>query len=185
MGFALSTVLRTSFDDAVTRTREALAGQGFGVLTEIDMQAPLKAKLGEDMEQYLILGACNPSLAHREEQCGPPLGRPGADLGTVRQHRRDRMRVTFGGRPHQRRLPAPRLGGVHVGAGGEQLFDDCRAAAVRRCHQQRLAARHRRVRLHGLELRREGLSGGDGAVEVAEGENAGIAIDNLDSAWKP
>ena len=64
-GFALSTRLHTSFEDAVTRTREALAAQGFGVLTEINMQATLKAKLGEDMEPYLILGACNPPLAHR------------------------------------------------------------------------------------------------------------------------
>lgn len=74
MGFALSTVLRTSFDDAVTRTREALAGQGFGVLTEIDMQATLKAKLGEDMEQYLILGACTPPLAHRAVDVNRQIG---------------------------------------------------------------------------------------------------------------
>ena len=74
MGFALSTVLHTSFDDAVTRTREALAGQGFGVLTEIDMQATLKAKLGEDMEQYLILGACNPTLAHRAVDVNRQIG---------------------------------------------------------------------------------------------------------------
>ena len=74
MGFALSTVLRTSFDDAVTRTREALAGQGFGVLTEIDMQATLEAKLGEDMEQYLILGACNPPLAHRAVDVNRQIG---------------------------------------------------------------------------------------------------------------
>ncbi len=65
MTLALSTTLHTSFEDAVERTRKALADQGFGVLTEIDMKATLKAKLGEDMEDYLILGACNPLLAHR------------------------------------------------------------------------------------------------------------------------
>ncbi|KMO71421.1 DUF302 domain-containing protein [Mycolicibacterium chlorophenolicum] len=74
MGFALSTALHTSFDDALARTREALAEQGFGVLTEIDMQATLKAKLGEDMEQYVILGACNPPLAHRAVEIDRQIG---------------------------------------------------------------------------------------------------------------
>ena len=74
MGFALCTRVHTTFDDAVARTREALAAQGFGVLTEIDMQATLKAKLGEDMEQYLILGACNPPLAHRAVEVDRQIG---------------------------------------------------------------------------------------------------------------
>jgi uncharacterized protein (DUF302 family) len=74
MGIALSTTLHTSFDDAVERTRKALAEQGFGVLTEIDMKATLKIKLGEDMEDYLILGACNPSLAHRAVNVDRQIG---------------------------------------------------------------------------------------------------------------
>lgn len=74
MSLALSTTLHTSFEDAVERTRKALADQGFGVLTEIDMKATLKAKLGVDMEDYLILGACNPSLAHRAVNVDRQIG---------------------------------------------------------------------------------------------------------------
>lgn len=74
MTSAISTSLRSSFDDTVARTREALAGQGFGVLTEIDMKATLKAKLNEDMENYLILGACNPPLAHRAVDIDRQIG---------------------------------------------------------------------------------------------------------------
>lgn len=66
MSVAISTaVTGADFDAVAEKTREILKDNGFGVLTEIDMQATLKAKLGEDMERYLILGACNPPLAHR------------------------------------------------------------------------------------------------------------------------
>jgi uncharacterized protein (DUF302 family) len=74
MELAISAPLTTSFEDAVARTREALAAQGFGVLTEIDVKATLKAKLGHDMEDYLILGACNPPLAHRAVEVNRQIG---------------------------------------------------------------------------------------------------------------
>lgn len=65
MASGLTAKLHTSFDEAVEQTTKALADQGFGVLTTIDVKATLKKKLGEDMEDYVILGACNPALAHR------------------------------------------------------------------------------------------------------------------------
>jgi uncharacterized protein (DUF302 family) len=74
MSIALATTLKIPFDDAVARTREALSEQGFGVLTEIDVKATLKNKLNEDMENYLILGACNPPLAHRAITANRQIG---------------------------------------------------------------------------------------------------------------
>lgn len=74
MKIGLSTTLDTTFPDAVARTREALAAQGFGVLTEIDMQATLKAKLNKDIGSYLILGACNPPMAHRAVSVDRQIG---------------------------------------------------------------------------------------------------------------
>ncbi|MGW2488252.1 DUF302 domain-containing protein [Streptomyces sp. NPDC001606] len=65
MRYDRSVHLDTDFATAVARVREALAAQGFGILTEIDVTATLKAKLDQDMEDYVILGACNPQLAHR------------------------------------------------------------------------------------------------------------------------
>ena len=65
MDYGITVRTATPFADAVARVRDALKAQGFGVLTEIDVQATLRDKLGEEMESYLILGACNPPLAHR------------------------------------------------------------------------------------------------------------------------
>ena len=62
------------FAEAVARVREALKAQGFGVLTEIDVQATLRDKLGQDIEDYLILGACNPPLAHRALDADRKIG---------------------------------------------------------------------------------------------------------------
>ena len=65
MEYGISVRMTVPFPEAVRRVREALAAQGFGVLTEIDVRATLHEKLGADMEDYLILGACNPPLAHQ------------------------------------------------------------------------------------------------------------------------
>jgi uncharacterized protein (DUF302 family) len=68
------TISGETFDKVVERTRSALSAQGFGVLTEIDVKATLKKKLGEDVDNYLILGACNPGMAHKAMQIEPKVG---------------------------------------------------------------------------------------------------------------
>lgn len=64
----------TTFDDAVTRVTEALKQDGFGVLTEIDVQAVLRQKIGAEVAPYRILGACNPTLAHKALTAEPHIG---------------------------------------------------------------------------------------------------------------
>jgi uncharacterized protein (DUF302 family) len=63
--FGIRRVLKASWEDALARVPEVLQSEGFGVLTEIDVRETLKKKLGVDFRRYKILGACNPSLAHR------------------------------------------------------------------------------------------------------------------------
>ena len=64
MSYYFSKVLSVSFEEAVARVTQTLKGQGFGVITEIDVTQTLKAKIGVDFRPYRILGACNPTLAH-------------------------------------------------------------------------------------------------------------------------
>ena len=63
--YAFSTVLDTSYDDAIVRVKNALKEEGFGVLTEIDVKETLKKKLDKEFRNYVILGACNPPFAYR------------------------------------------------------------------------------------------------------------------------
>ena len=74
MSYALSTTLELPYGAAVARVRDALGDQGFGILTEIDLQATLKKKLGVDIAPQVILGACNPPLAHAALEAEPSIG---------------------------------------------------------------------------------------------------------------
>jgi uncharacterized protein (DUF302 family) len=73
-GYTLSETTHASFAEAVERVRGELGAEGFGVLCEIDVQATLAAKLGVEIEPYVILGACNPTLAHQALGAEAELG---------------------------------------------------------------------------------------------------------------
>lgn len=74
MDYQRSISVDLPYAEAVARTREALAENGFGVLTEIDVQATLRDKRGVEMEPYIILGACNPDLAHQALEIDRSIG---------------------------------------------------------------------------------------------------------------
>ena len=72
--YGFGKTVETGFDDALARVTRALQAEGFGVLTEIDVQATLKKKLDVDFRRYRILGACNPPFAHRALQHSLEIG---------------------------------------------------------------------------------------------------------------
>lgn len=74
MGYSLARTVGVDFDTAVARVTAGLKQEGFGVLSDIDVQATLKGKLGIDMPRYRILGACNPAFAHQALQMENRLG---------------------------------------------------------------------------------------------------------------
>src|SRR6266581_2977025 len=72
--YGFGTTLQIPYEEAIPRVKEGLKAEGFGVLTEIDVRQTLREKLGAEMEPYLILGACNPVLAHRALEVEPEIG---------------------------------------------------------------------------------------------------------------
>ena len=72
--YGITKTVAAGYDETVARVKELLKEEGFGVLTEIDVQATLKQKLDKDVEPYVILGACNPKLASRALELEPEIG---------------------------------------------------------------------------------------------------------------
>jgi len=131
VSYGTSVTLQAPFADAVARVREALAAQEFGVLTEIDVTATMRARLGEQMEDYVILGACNPPFAHRALGIDRSIGlllpcnvvvRAAAE-GTVVEALDPQVMVTLTGRPELKHIAdevARRLAAALAELPGEQ-----------------------------------------------------------------
>ena len=93
--FGFGKMVDLGFEEAVDTVTEELGKEGFGVLTEIDVQATLKKKLGEDMRPYKILGACNPPLAHQAVSAVPEIGLLLPCNVLVRENDEGKVRVSF------------------------------------------------------------------------------------------
>jgi uncharacterized protein (DUF302 family) len=107
VSYGTSVTLDVPFADAAGRVRAALQEQGFGVLTEIDVTATLRARLGEQIEDYLILGACNPPFAHQALELDRSIGLllpcnvvvRATEAGTLVEALDPQVMVTLTGRP--------------------------------------------------------------------------------------
>lgn len=94
MSYHFSKTLNLGFQQAVDRVTEQLKLQGFGILTQIDVRQTLKNKLDVDFRPYLILGACNPPLAHRALQAEPHIGTMLPCNVIVQEHAAGRVEVS-------------------------------------------------------------------------------------------
>jgi uncharacterized protein (DUF302 family) len=93
--FGFGKIVEAGFDETIKRVTEELSKEGFGVLTTIDVQATLKAKLDKDMKPYRILGACNPVLADQAIAAVPDIGLLLPCNVLVREDEEDRVHVEF------------------------------------------------------------------------------------------